>query len=158
MSNTDDKSIFFLTLSFISIWVILDNIYGKRYLDTFLSNVFPFYRTDEEPIQEITPDIDTGTDSKSGTVPESDTGIISPGQKTTESKSNAVNKIYSLFKKAGDKLAIMKGGTPSTGNYGLVDIMIDPDGAKEQWEKDQKTLDERLKIFKSQINDGKGLH
>lgn len=45
MAKTDNKSIFFLTLSFICIWVILDNIFGKKYLDTFLSNIFPFYNS-----------------------------------------------------------------------------------------------------------------
>ena len=41
----NDKSLFFMTLSLICVWVILDNIYGKKYLDIFLSNVFDFYNT-----------------------------------------------------------------------------------------------------------------
>ena len=41
----NDKSLFFMTLSLICVWVILDNIYGKKYLDIFLSNVFDFYTT-----------------------------------------------------------------------------------------------------------------
>jgi len=44
--GTDNKSILFLTLSFVCIWVILDNIYGKKHLDVFLSNVFSFYHAD----------------------------------------------------------------------------------------------------------------
>lgn len=43
MENKSNNSIFFLTLSFICIWIVLDNILGKRYLDSFLSSVFPFY-------------------------------------------------------------------------------------------------------------------
>ena len=43
MENKANNSIFFLTLSFICIWIVLDNILGKRYLDSFLSSVFPFY-------------------------------------------------------------------------------------------------------------------
>lgn len=43
MKNLNDKSMFFLTLSLICVWVILDNVYGQKYLDTFLSNVFDFY-------------------------------------------------------------------------------------------------------------------
>ena len=43
---TENKSIFFLTLSFICIWLILDNIYGKKYIDRFLTAVFPFYKGD----------------------------------------------------------------------------------------------------------------
>lgn len=42
---TENKSIFFLTLSFICIWLILDNIYGKKYIDRFLTAVFPFYNS-----------------------------------------------------------------------------------------------------------------
>ena len=41
----NDKSLFFMTLSLICVWVILDNIYGKKYLDIFLSNVFDFYNS-----------------------------------------------------------------------------------------------------------------
>lgn len=41
----NDKSLFFMTLSLICVWVILDNIYGKKYLDVFLSNVFDFYKS-----------------------------------------------------------------------------------------------------------------
>lgn len=60
MNKTDNKSILFLTLSFLCIWVILDNIFGKRYLDTFLSNVFPFYTTNSNSIIErFTDAVDT---------------------------------------------------------------------------------------------------
>lgn len=48
MESKDDRSIFFLTLSLICIWLILDSMYGKKYIDNFLKTLFPFYRTTEE--------------------------------------------------------------------------------------------------------------
>lgn len=68
MSN--EKGLFFLTLSLTCVWVVLDNIWGKKYLDTFLSNVFDFYMKpviipklgdsdmDEEQKQKIIDDIE----------------------------------------------------------------------------------------------------
>ena len=38
-----NSSLLFLTFSFIIIWIILDAIFGKKYLQTFLGNVFPFF-------------------------------------------------------------------------------------------------------------------
>lgn len=38
----NDKSLFFLTLSLICVWIIIDNIIGHKYLNTFLSNMFDF--------------------------------------------------------------------------------------------------------------------
>ena len=43
----NDKSLFFLTLALCCVWVVLDNIWGKKYLDTFLSNIFDFYNKGE---------------------------------------------------------------------------------------------------------------
>ena len=49
MESKDDRSIFFLTLSLICIWLILDSMYGRKYIDNFLKTMFPnFYRTTEE--------------------------------------------------------------------------------------------------------------
>lgn len=36
-----DKSLFFITLALICVWIILDNFYGKKYLNTFLLSIFP---------------------------------------------------------------------------------------------------------------------
>lgn len=44
----NDQSLFFLTLSLSCIWLVLDNIWGEKYLQTFLANVFPFVLTPEE--------------------------------------------------------------------------------------------------------------
>ena len=40
---TDNRSILFLTFSFICIWLIMDCILGKKYLYILLSKIFPFY-------------------------------------------------------------------------------------------------------------------
>lgn len=42
----NDKSLFFMTLSLLGIWIILDIIYGKKYLWAFLHNLFPFVEYD----------------------------------------------------------------------------------------------------------------
>lgn len=36
-----DRSLFFITLSLICIWLILDNYYGKKRLNTFIISIFP---------------------------------------------------------------------------------------------------------------------
>ena len=41
-----DKSIFFLTLSFVCIWIIVDMAIGRDYLTAFLSTLFPFMGED----------------------------------------------------------------------------------------------------------------
>lgn len=45
-----EKSLFFLTLALSCIWVVLDNIWGKKYLQTFLSKLFPFMSDGESKI------------------------------------------------------------------------------------------------------------
>lgn len=39
-----NSSLLFLTFSFIIIWIILDAIFGEKYLQTFLANLFPFFK------------------------------------------------------------------------------------------------------------------
>ena len=41
MKNKMDNSIFFLTLSFVCIWLIVDVAAGKDYLGSFLGTLFP---------------------------------------------------------------------------------------------------------------------
>ena len=36
-----DRSLFFITLALICIWLILDNFYGKKHINTFLLSIFP---------------------------------------------------------------------------------------------------------------------
>ena len=36
-----DKSLFFITLALICIWVILDNFYGDKKLNRFIVSIFP---------------------------------------------------------------------------------------------------------------------
>lgn len=37
-----DKSLFFITLSAICVWLVVDAAIGKKYLSRFLSTIFPF--------------------------------------------------------------------------------------------------------------------
>lgn len=38
----EDKSLFFLTLFIVLVWLIIDNIVGKKYITRFLSMMFDF--------------------------------------------------------------------------------------------------------------------
>lgn len=42
MNNHMDKSLFFLTISFVCIWIVVDVAVGKNRLGAFLSTIFPF--------------------------------------------------------------------------------------------------------------------
>lgn len=42
MNNHMDKSLFFLTISFVCIWLVVDVAVGKNRLGAFLSTIFPF--------------------------------------------------------------------------------------------------------------------
>lgn len=37
-----DKSLFFITLFFICVWLIVDMAIGKNHLQSFLATIFPF--------------------------------------------------------------------------------------------------------------------
>ena len=42
MKDNMDKSLFFITLSAVCVWLIVDKAVGKDYLGSFLQTVFPF--------------------------------------------------------------------------------------------------------------------
>ena len=42
MEKNMDKSLFFITLSMICVWLIVDMAVGKNYLGNFLTIIFPF--------------------------------------------------------------------------------------------------------------------
>lgn len=42
MANQMDKSLFFLTLSCVCVWLIVDSAVGKKHLANFLAVIFPF--------------------------------------------------------------------------------------------------------------------
>lgn len=42
MQNTMDKSLLFITLSCVCVWLIVDSAIGKKYLYNFLGVIFPF--------------------------------------------------------------------------------------------------------------------
>lgn len=45
MSNTNmDKSLFFITLSLVCIWIVVDMAVGEKYLTNFLETLFPFMK------------------------------------------------------------------------------------------------------------------
>lgn len=113
MAKTDNKSIFFLTLSFICIWVILDNIFGRRYLDTFLSNIFPFYK-----ISNSANSYDTEKNSIKNTAPVSKfvdkvVDTISPDENSTTHKvldKVGDSAVFTALKNLFTKFGGMAGG------------------------------------------------
>ena len=48
-NNNMDKSLLFLTLSAVCIWLIVDVAMGKNYLGSFLSTLFPFMTGNSTP-------------------------------------------------------------------------------------------------------------
>lgn len=36
-----DKTIFFITLALVCVWLILDNFYGNKRIDNFVASLFP---------------------------------------------------------------------------------------------------------------------
>lgn len=42
MNHHMDKSLFFLTISFVCVWLVVDVAVGKNRLGAFLSAIFPF--------------------------------------------------------------------------------------------------------------------
>ena len=51
-NNNMDKSLFFITLSCICVWLVVDMAIGKNYLGNFLTIIFPFMET--EPASHMT--------------------------------------------------------------------------------------------------------
>lgn len=55
MDNSNmDKSLFFITLSAVCVWLVVDAAVGKKYLSKFLSTIFPFMGEDEDTSSDIT--------------------------------------------------------------------------------------------------------
>ncbi len=52
MKENMDKSLFFITLSFVCVWLVVDMAIGKNYLGNFLSIIFPFMES--EPARHMT--------------------------------------------------------------------------------------------------------
>lgn len=52
-----DKSLFFTTMSLICIWLVLDNIYGKKYINKFLNSLFSFVDLDDGTTKNKTDDV-----------------------------------------------------------------------------------------------------
>lgn len=61
MNGQMDKSLFFLTLSCVCIWLIVDAAIGKKYLSNFLSIIFPFMAGDSGAENEQTATAATDT-------------------------------------------------------------------------------------------------
>lgn len=57
MKGDMDKSLFFITLSMVCVWLIVDTAIGKKRLISFLSTLFPFIDS---------PDADTQTTQEPG--------------------------------------------------------------------------------------------
>ena len=65
MKDNMDKSLFFITLSAVCVWLIVDKAVGKDYLGSFLQTVFPFMGDSGggSTAGSYSPDLTTGTGS-----------------------------------------------------------------------------------------------
>ena len=63
MKDNMDKSLFFITLSAVCVWLIVDKAVGKDYLGSFLQTVFPFMADSGggSTAGSYSPDLSTGT-------------------------------------------------------------------------------------------------
>ena len=52
MKGDMDKSLFFITLSMVCIWLVVDTAIGKKHLLSFLSTLFPFIDSPETEASE----------------------------------------------------------------------------------------------------------
>lgn len=52
--NGMDKSLFFITLSAVCVWLVVDVAVGKNYLGSFLSTLFPFMNGETTPRAAMT--------------------------------------------------------------------------------------------------------
>ena len=51
--DSDSSALFFITIAFICIWIVMDSIFGRKYMHIFLANVFPFYSHAYVPNQYV---------------------------------------------------------------------------------------------------------
>ena len=56
MKNHMDKSLFFLTISMVCIWLVVDVAVGKNRLGSFLSTIFPFMEDSGSSNVSMTPE------------------------------------------------------------------------------------------------------
>ena len=49
MEKNMDKSLLFMTLSAVCVWLVVDVALGKNYLGNFLTTLFPFMAGDDAP-------------------------------------------------------------------------------------------------------------
>ena len=52
MKGDMDKSLFFITLSMVCVWLVVDTAIGKKHLLSFLSTLFPFIDSPDAGTQE----------------------------------------------------------------------------------------------------------
>ena len=52
MKGDMDKSLFFITLSMVCVWLVVDTAIGKKRLLSFLSTLFPFIDSPDAGTQE----------------------------------------------------------------------------------------------------------
>ena len=83
MKDNMDKSLFFITLSAVCVWLIVDKAVGKDYLGSFLQTVFPFMADSGGGSTGLySPDLSTGTgsnnDQTSTLIPDNQYGANRP--------------------------------------------------------------------------------
>lgn len=96
-----DKSLFFLTISLVCVWLILDNLFGEKYVNKFLNSMFDFMDSDLKLPAVASPDDDVKelgeTDKfviQKGMTDE-DAEKIKKGEKATD--ENGKEKIIFVF-------------------------------------------------------------
>lgn len=59
MKGDMDKSLFFITLAMVCVWLVVDTAIGKKHLLSFLSTLFPFI-DGPEPENPVTAEVEQG--------------------------------------------------------------------------------------------------
>jgi len=75
-----DKSLFFITLSFVCVWLVVDVAIGKNYLGGFLATIFPFMKNESEDLTMDEKEFEEATNN----APES--SAIGSGKKEVKEK------------------------------------------------------------------------
>lgn len=73
MADTSmDKSLFFITISLVCVWIVVDMAVGEKYLVNFLETLFPFMKENEAPKVESTTIDMAGFSGVSGSIDSND--------------------------------------------------------------------------------------
>ena len=63
-----DKPLFFITLSFICIWLVIDSAVGENYLKRFLATIFPFIKIYNQSDNSMSDLVESWKNGSSGNI------------------------------------------------------------------------------------------